>query len=69
MSFNDNGVKQINIDIVDNVLDELRRDRKIIMVLNDEDIEDYVGLNLSEADLIDQQDDMPDLVKKALEKK
>ena len=53
MSFNDNGVKQINIDIVDNVLDELRRDRKIIMVLNDEDIEDYVGLNLSEADLID----------------
>lgn len=39
LSFNDNGKGTLNTDIIENVMDELRRERKTAMVLADEDIE------------------------------
>lgn len=48
LSFNDNGKKTLNTDIIENVMDELRRERKTAMVLADEDIEEYILLDLIE---------------------
>lgn len=40
------GSKTLCIDIINDVMDELRRDRKIAMVLADADIESYIQLDL-----------------------
>jgi len=50
LSFNDNGKKTLNTDIIENVMDELRRERKTAMVLADEDIEEYILLDLVEGE-------------------
>ena len=50
LSFNDNGKKTLNTDIIENVMDELRRERKPAMVLADEDIEEYILLDLVEGE-------------------
>jgi len=34
-------------DIIWNVLDECRKERKIMMVLNDDNVDEYVGLNMT----------------------
>jgi hypothetical protein len=36
----------LSVDIIDNILDEMRRDRKIRMVLGDDNIEDYIRIDL-----------------------
>lgn len=46
LSFNDNGKKTLNVEIIEDVLDEIRRERKTQMVLADEDIEEYITLDL-----------------------
>ena len=50
LSLNDNGKKTLNTDIIENVMDELRRERKTAMVLADEDIEEYILLDLVEGE-------------------
>jgi hypothetical protein len=37
----------LSIEIIDNCLDELRRERKIEMVLQDEQIEEYIKFDMS----------------------
>jgi len=46
-SFTNKGQKTLCVDIVDSVMDELRRERKIRMVLADSQIEEYIKLDLS----------------------
>ena len=38
-------------EIIYNVLDELRKERKIIMVLNNENVDEYIDLNITNIDL------------------
>jgi len=59
LSFNDNGKKTLNTDIIENVMDELRRERKTAMVLADEDIEEYILLDLIEGAKMDKKDRTP----------
>lgn len=47
MSFVNKGSKTLCVDIIESVMDELRRERKIRMVLADADIEEYIKLDLS----------------------
>jgi len=44
---NGNSGKTLGVDIIIDVMDELRRERKIAMVLADADIEQYIQLDLS----------------------
>lgn len=46
-SFNNKGSKTLCMDVIESVMDELRRERKIRMVLADESIEQYIKLDLS----------------------
>jgi hypothetical protein len=46
----------LNVEIIQDVLDELRRERKTIMVLADADIEEYIDLDLVEGESIDEKD-------------
>lgn len=43
----------LSTQITMNVIDELRRERKILMVLNDIEVEKYINLDLSGIDLED----------------
>ena len=56
LSYNDNGKKILNVEIIQDVLDELRRERKTSMVLADDDIEEYVDLDLVEGETLDEKD-------------
>ena len=47
-SFTNKGQKTLCVDIIESVMDELRRERKIRMVLGDQSIEEYIKLDLSE---------------------
>jgi hypothetical protein len=46
-SFNNKGGKTLCMDIIESVMDELRRERKIRMVLADAEIEQYIKLDLT----------------------
>lgn len=39
------GKRTLSVAIVETLLDEMRKERKIRMVLGDEDIEDYIKLD------------------------
>lgn len=69
LSYNDNGKNTLNVDIIQDVLDELRRERKTKMVLADEDIEEYVDLDLVEGELMDEKDQTPFLKAILIKKK
>lgn len=56
LSYNDHGEKTLVVDIVGNVMDELRRERKTKMVLDDAEIEEYIKLDLAEAEMMDPKD-------------
>lgn len=54
-AFDNNGSKQLSLEIVENIMDEMRRDRKIRMVINDENVEEYIRLDLNNMPAEDQQ--------------
>ena len=58
-------------DITWDVLDESRKERKIIMVLNDDGVDDYVNTDITELDIERAKDDleMPLAIKIACEQK
>lgn len=56
LSYNDNGTKTLNVEIIQDVFDELRRERKTKMVLADADIEEYVDLDLVEGETLDEKE-------------
>ena len=43
------------MEIVENIMDEMRRDRKIRMVINDENVEEYIEIDLDNMPPEDQQ--------------
>jgi len=65
-SFENAGQKTLCIEIIENVMDELRRERKIAMVLADSDIEEYIKLDLSN---LEDDSDMTDFKKRVLSDK
>ena len=50
-AFADRQKKILSTDITLNMLEELRRERKILMVIRDQGVEDYINFDLSEIDL------------------
>ena len=42
-------------DIVWDVLDEVRKERKVIMALTDDTIDDYINLDMTEVDILTSQ--------------
>lgn len=48
-SFNDGDIKTVSVDIIQNILDEKRRERKIKMVLEDVDIDAYIKIDMHKA--------------------
>lgn len=69
MSFKNKGGKTICVEIIESVMDELRRERKIRMVLADLSIEEYIKLDLSQDYKIDDPELHPFLKKTLIEKK
>jgi len=67
-SFDNKGVKTLSVDIIENVMDELRRERKIKMVLADTGIEDYIKLDL-EGVTLDTENLDPDVKQVLMDKK
>lgn len=47
LSFVNKGTKTLCVDIISSVLDEIRRERKIRMVLADDNVEEYIKVDLS----------------------
>ena len=58
----------MNVEIIQDVLDELRRERKTKMVLADADIEEYIDLDLVEGENLDEKEQTP-FLKDVLAKK
>jgi hypothetical protein len=52
-SFTNKGQKTLCMDVIESVMDELRRERKIRMVLADDEIEQYIKLDLTSIDFED----------------
>lgn len=68
LSYNNNGEKTLCVDIVESVMDEIRRERKTSMVLADEEIEEYIKQDLAEAEAMKKEDLTPFLRKIVLAK-
>lgn len=56
ISFKDKGKMILSNDIVWDVLDEVRKERKVIMALNDDTIDDYINLDMTEVVIETAQD-------------
>jgi len=52
LTFKNKDKKVLCSDIIWDVLDECRKERKIIMVLNDENVDEYIGLDMTELDIV-----------------
>lgn len=50
-AFRDKGKKILSCEINGNVLDEVRRERKINMVLQDKNVDNYINMDITEIDL------------------
>ena len=50
LSFEDKNQKILSNDIIWDVLDECRKERKIVMVLNDDEVDEYVNTDITELD-------------------
>ena len=46
-AFENFGQKTMSLEIIENIMDEIRRDRKVRMVLADENIEEYITIDLN----------------------
>ena len=57
LTFKDKGKSILSNDIIWDVLDEVRKERKILMVLKDANVDDYIDLDMTEIDITTAQDD------------
>lgn len=53
-AFKDKNKMIMSTEISMNVLNEMRRQRKIIMVLNDVNVEEYINLDITEINIYDK---------------
>jgi len=51
------GTKLLGTDIIWDVMDEVRSERKILMVLKNENTENYVNLDMTEVDMLNYNED------------
>ena len=51
------GTKLLGTDIIWDVMDEVRSERKILMVLKNENTENYVNLDMTEIDMLKYHED------------
>ena len=51
------GTKILSNDLIWDVMDEIRSERKILMVLKNDNTENYVSLDLADIDIANYQDD------------
>mmetsp|Transcript_17619 Transcript_17619/g.27259 ORF Transcript_17619/g.27259 Transcript_17619/m.27259 type:complete len:140 (+) Transcript_17619:3240-3659(+) len=65
-SFENAGQKTLCVEIIENVMDELRRERKILMVLADSNIEQYIKLDLGE---VEKEEEMSPFKKQVIAEK
>lgn len=54
-AFRDRGKRILAVEINQNVLDEMRRERKIVMVLQDKNVDEYIGMDITEIDINDKE--------------
>ena len=58
MMFKDKkGSKILSNDIMWDVMDEIRAERKLLMVLRNDNVDSYVNLDFSEVDIFNYKDD------------
>jgi hypothetical protein len=55
-AFRDKGKAVLAIDINQNVLDEVRRERKIHMVLQDKNVDEYINIDISEMNINNEEE-------------
>ena len=53
-SFREKGKFILVSDINWNVIDELRKERKVLMVLKDKGVDEYINMKMTEVDLYDK---------------
>ena len=68
-SFDNKGTKTLAVEIIENVMDELRRERKIAMVLADAEIEEYIKLDLGMGQSENDENISPFMKKVLIEKR
>ena len=51
LTFKDREKRILCSDIIWDVLDETRKERKIVMVLNDDGVDEYIGLDMTETNI------------------
>lgn len=56
LTFKDKDKKILCSDIIWDVLDETRKERKIVMVLNDAGVDEYINLDMTETDIVTAKD-------------
>lgn len=58
-------------EIMWDILDEVRKERKIIMALKDDNIDEYINLDMTEIDIITAKDneDIPHVIQLKCEEK
>ena len=55
MSFLDRGKNVLSTDIISNVLEQKRRERKIKLVIEDKNVDDYISNDISEINIYDEK--------------
>ena len=58
LTFKDREKRILCSDIIWDVLDETRKERKIIMVLNDDNVDEYLGLDMTETNITTAKEDV-----------
>lgn len=53
-TFKDKGKQVLSTEIIQHVMDEMRQERKIAMVLKDTNVDTYITQDLTEIDLYDE---------------
>ena len=51
------GTKILSTDIIWDIMDEIRSERKILMVLKNDNTEGYVNLDMTEVDILNYRED------------
>lgn len=52
-AFKERGKMILAIEINQDVLDEIRRERKIMMVLQDKNVDNYIAMDITEINIMD----------------
>ena len=55
LTFKNKGKMILSNEILWDLLDEVRKERKILMVLNDDNVDNYINYEMTEIDLYKQQ--------------